>query len=33
MNDLSLLVFYHDVSSDVGDLQRQRQHVELTHHL
>lgn len=24
---------YHDVASDVGDLQGQRQHVELTHHL
>lgn len=24
---------YHDISSDVGDLQGQRQHVELTHHL
>lgn len=30
---MSLCVCYHDIAGDVGDLQGQRQHVELTHDL
>lgn len=33
MKGKGVVVCYHDIASNVGDLQGQRQHVELTHDL